>query len=204
MSLFCVLWMPLFYLFWVSVFPKDSFQVQDLWALFGGSLVAMLHFFIGDFVEADGFGFSRWLNGYIDVVCFPVLLPIGVRLLLSLSPAFGARSPSGFALLWLIPGAIVRTATWGIRHDPVHLVLVPLLWTALALGISLFIQIIRDRERMVYVIPALLGIPVLSLSAASGYWAFFSQKTLEGLLLFIITLVPLGFAVGRAISRPTG
>ena len=204
MSLFCVLWIPLFYLFWVSVFPKDSFQVQDLWALFGGSLAAMLHFFVGDFVEAGGFGFSRWLNGYIDVVCLPVLIPVGIRMLLSLVPAFGARSPAGFALLWLIPGAIVRTAAWGVRHDPIHLVLVPLLWTSLALGISLFIQIIRDRERLAFVIPALLGIPILSLSAASGYWALFSQKNLEGLLLFIITLVPLAFAVGRAISRPTG
>jgi hypothetical protein len=39
---------------------------------------------------------------------------------------------------------------------------------------------------------AILAVPAL---AAASYWAFFSQKTALGFLLFLVTLVPAGASI---------
>ncbi|MDR0731669.1 MAG: hypothetical protein LBF63_08370, partial [Treponema sp.] len=63
MSLFCLLWLPLFYLFWRSVSPAGESGYGGVWALLLGSVAAIFQFFYGAFIQAGGFGLSRWLSG---------------------------------------------------------------------------------------------------------------------------------------------
>jgi hypothetical protein len=201
MTLFCFLWMPLFYLFWSSVAPVNNASSGGVWALLLGSVVALVQFFLGSFVNAGGFGFSRWVSACIDVVSLPAALPFIVSLLFFLFRVFSLSDDlTNFALLWLIPGAVIRAVNWSARREPILLVLAPLLWTAVAVGIPFFIRIIRN----VYsykIIFALAGIAVLPFMAATTYWAFFSQKYLLGYLLFFITIAPMGISVGTAFYQ---
>ncbi|MDR0690258.1 MAG: hypothetical protein LBG08_08370 [Spirochaetaceae bacterium] len=201
MSFFCLLWIPLFYYFWISLSPEDTPRLYDFWALFLGSLTALASFFLSSLIEPGGFGFSRWLSAFIDIVCLPAIAPIFIGFLLSLTPLIPAGgSSANFALLWLIPVAVMRTITWGVRKDPLHLVLVPLLWTALVTGISLLLRLLRNRRRWV-VFPALIGLILLPLAAATSYWAFFSQKFYLGLLFLILSLIPMGIRVTLVFLR---
>ncbi|MFP3088750.1 hypothetical protein LQZ21_00305 [Treponema sp. TIM-1] len=200
MSLFCLLWIPLFYLFWISLSPEDAPRLYDFWALFLGSLTALASFFLGPLIDPGGFGFSRWLSAYIDIVCFPVIFPIIIGFLLSLTPLSpGCGNSAKFVLLWLIPGAVMRTITWGVRKDPLHLVLVPLLWSALAAGIFFFLTFLRNRGK-VFVFSLIIGFLLLPAAVAASYWAFFSQKLYLGLLFLIIALIPLGIRVSSFFS----
>jgi hypothetical protein len=193
MSLFCLLLIPLFYLFWISLSPEESPRIYDFWALFLGSLTALVSFFLGPLIDPGGFGFSRWLSAFIDMVCLPVIFPVMIGFLLSLTPLSpGCGNSANFALLWLIPVAVMRTITWGVRKDPLHLVLVPLLWSALTAGIFFFLTLLRKRKGM---FPLLLGLLLLPGIAAASYWAFFSQKFYLGLLFLILSLIPMGIRI---------
>jgi hypothetical protein len=191
MSFFCLLWIPFFYLFWISLSPEDAPRPYEFWALFLGSLTALASFFLGPLIEPGGFGFSRWLSAFIDTVGLPVLFALLIGFLLSRIPLLsGGVSLVNFALLWLIPVALMRTITWGIRKDPLHLVLVPLLWTALATGIPVLLRLLPGRRGIKF-FPLLAALVFLPLTAATSYWAFFSQKFYPGLFFLIITLSPL-------------
>jgi hypothetical protein len=197
MSFFCLLWIPLFYLFWVSLFPEDTPGLYEVAALFLGSLTALVSFFFGPLIKAEGFGFSRWLNAYIDIVSLPVIIPILIGLALSLLPFFPkGGSPANFALLWLIPVAVMRTTTWGVRKDPLNLVLVPLLWSVLATGLPLLFQFFRD-SRGGLVFSVIIGLVLVPLAAAASYWAFFSQIFYLGFVFLLISLIPLGMRIIR-------
>jgi hypothetical protein len=183
--------MPLFYLFRRSITNSEGGTGAVL-ALLLGSLAAIFQFFFGSLAGPGGFGFSRWISGFVDIVSLPVLVPLIVCLffilfrLLSGPPDF-----VNFTLLWFIPVAALRALSWSAQNDPVLLVLVPLLWTAIALGIPFFIDLISAHSRLLVIIPAALAILAIPVLAAAVYWAFFSQKTLLGFLLFFITLAPM-------------
>ncbi|MDR2758432.1 MAG: hypothetical protein LBB78_03535 [Spirochaetaceae bacterium] len=195
MSLFCLLWIPLFYLFWASLSPENAPRPYDFWALFLGSLTALGSFFLGPLIDPGGFGFSRWLSAYIDIVCLPVIFPIIIGSLLSLTPLFpGGGSSANFSLLWLIPVAVMRTITWGVRKDPLHLVLVPLLWSALAVGIFMLLKLLWSRKGK-FIFPIIIGLLLLPVTAAASYWAFFSQKFYLSLFFLIISLIPMGIRI---------
>jgi len=190
MSLFCLLWMPLFYLFWRSV-TGNTTASGGVWALLAGSVIALIQFFLGSFVDPGGFGLSRWMSGCIDIVVLPALLPLLVYLfLVSFRIITGTFDFANFALLWLIPLAAIRTVNWSSLNDPILLVFVPLLWTAIAVGIPFFINIIQN-SRIYIIIPASLGILVIPFAAASSYWAFFSQKSLLGFLFLLTAAIPM-------------
>ncbi|GHU18212.1 hypothetical protein FACS1894163_09970 [Spirochaetia bacterium] len=138
MSLFCILWTPLFYLFRRSVSPVAS--AGGRWALLLGSIMALAQFFLGALVSPGGFGISRWVSGCIDIVALPVLLPllvylalIGLRIISADTPEF-----ADFALLALIPNGVLRAISWSVPGDPILLVLVPLL--------SLFLKILSHTD----------------------------------------------------------
>ena len=190
MSLFCMLWVPLFYLFRRSVAGEGG--SGGVWALLLGSLTAIFQFSFGYTVNPGGFGFSRWLSGFIDIVSLPALVPILVYAILILFKYFsGNINFESFALLWIIPVAALRAVSWSSLNDPILLVMVPLLWTAVAVGIPFFIKCIVTRFRWYVVIPSALCILALPLSAASAYWAFFTQQESLGFLLFFAALIPL-------------
>ena len=194
MTFFCILWIPLFYLFWHSLSRKNM-GFSGVWALLLGSIVALVQFFFGNFINPGGFGLSRWISGLVDIVVLPALLPFFIYLVFVIVSFF--RIPSSpadfvnFGLLWLIPNAALRAVGWITTSDPVFLVLVPLLWTALACGIPFFIDLIKSFSRWYVVIPSLLCILLLPFLAATAWWAFYSQKTSQGLLFSIISLCPL-------------
>lgn len=202
MSLFCLLWIPLFYLFWRSV-TGNSAAAGGVWALIVGSVVALVQFFLGSLVEPGGFGFSRWLSGCIDIVTLPAVAPLVVYLILiSFKIITGTANFANFALLWLIPGAAIRAVSWSSQHDPILLILVPLLWTAIAVGIPFFIAIIQNGK-LFSIIPASLAILIIPIAAASCYWAFYSQKISLGFLLLLVAAAPMMVSMVLSFLKDT-
>ena len=192
MNVFCLLWVPLFYFFWRSL-PENE-TPGGVWAFIMGSLTGIVQFFIDPVIDPGGFGFSRWLSGFFTVT-FPVLLPIFVYILmLFLGIIKGGFDIAGFVLPWLIPGAIIKALGWIALSDPITLILVPILWTAIAVGLPFFIAFI-NFDRIIVTILASLGILMVSLASASAYWAFFSQKTLWGVVFLGTALIPMLLSV---------
>jgi hypothetical protein len=190
MSFFCLLWIPLFYLFRR---PFTSAQGDGIiWALPLGIANTVLQIYAGALVTPGGFGFFRWLSGFADIVCLPVLVPLAVCLLLIALRALPANVDiTGFILLWLIPLAALRSIRWSSPGLPVMLVLVPVLWTALGAGIPVLISFAKTRPRWYIVILSALGIAALPAVAATSWWAFYCHMKLTGYLLLTAALIPL-------------
>ena len=194
MIFFCLLWVPLFYLFRRSV--SGGRGSGGVWALLLGSITAIIQFFLGNLVSPGGFGFSRLIFGFIDVVSLPVLIPLILfALLFFLRGVSGDADFTNFTLLWLIPVAALRAIGWSSTNDPILLIIVPLLWTALAVGIPFFINWMIDNFRWYTVIASILCILVLPVLASGVYWAFFSQYTLLGFLFLVAVYIPLGLSL---------
>jgi hypothetical protein len=192
MGIFCLLWVLVFFLFRRTFAGGGG---GGVWALLLGSITAVLQFFLGYFVSPGGFGFSRWLFGFVEIVSLPVLVPLVLyALLYVLRGLSGSADFADFALLWMIPVAALRAIGWGPTNDAILLVCVPLLWTALAVGISFFINWAANNLRWYTITVSILCILLLPVSAATAYWAFFSQQTLLGFLLFFVTQIPLGLS----------
>ena len=190
MSFFCLFWTPLFYFFWCAITGSNA-SSGGVWAFLAGSVVALLHFFLGPLVDPGGFGLSRWLSAFVDIVTLPALAPFFLYLVLfGLKVIGGTANFANFALLWIIPGAIVRALSWISLHDPILLVLVPVLWTAIAVGVSFFISLMRTG-RALAIIAAILCLPIVPLAAASSYWAFYGQKTFMGFLFLTAAATPM-------------
>ena len=200
MSLFCLLWVPLFYLLRRSITGAGS--SGGVWALLMGSITAIIQFFLGNLVSPGGFGFSRWLFGFIDIVSLPVLIPLLLCLLIFIGRGFSGEADFfNFALLWMIPVAALRAISWGSRSDPILLIMVPLLWTALAVGLSFFISRMMNNFRWYTAAVSILCILILPVIAAGAYWAFFSQQTLLGFLLLFAAHIPMGLSLTFDILR---
>jgi len=192
MSFFCLLWVPFFLLLRRSLTGASG---GSIFALLFGSITAVIQFLLGDLVNPVGFGFSRWLYGFIDIVSLPVLLPVilyTIRLVFRSSS--GDADFEGFTMFWIIPVGALRALSWSAQSDPLLLVAVPLLWTALAAGIAFLIHLLMESYSTIVKIGYFLCILALPIFGALTYWAFFSQQTLLGFLFFAITHVPLGLS----------
>jgi hypothetical protein len=199
MSIFCLLWVPLFY-YLRRTMSGESNSSGSVWALLLGSIAAILQFFLGYLVSPGGFGFSRWLFGFIDLASLPVIIPMLIYLVMILFKGLSTDGDfTNFALLWLIPIGALRALGWSSGSDPILLVMVPLLWTALAAGIPFFINWMTETSNPFIAIASVLCIIVLPALAATTYWAFFSQYTLLGFSLLLVTNVPmaLSFVINR-------
>ena len=162
-----------------------------VWAILAGSIVAITQFFLGDLIDPGGFGPSRWISICIDVVTLPAMAPILVYLfLVSFRFISGEADFANFALLWLIPCAAIRALSSSYTGDPLLSALIPVLWTAIAVGVSFFIGIIQ-RGRLLVIIPSFLVIIIIPFAASCSYWAFFVQKTYWGLLFLFAALAPM-------------
>jgi len=181
--------MPLFYLFWRCVAGNNA-AAGGVWALLAGSIIALIQFFLGDLVDPGGFGFSRWVSGCVDIVVLPALAPLLVYFfLINFKIIMGTADFTNFALLWLIPGGAIRAMIWSSLGDPILLVLTPILWTAIAVGIPFFMNLILTSKRWV-IVPASLGMLIIPFTAASSYWSFYSQKTTPGFLYLMAAVIP--------------
>ena len=164
----------------------------------------MLQFFLGHIIEPGGFGFSRWMNGFIDIVALPALTPILLYLLLVvLGIIRGNIDFTNFALLWLIPAGAISAVSWSAQNDPTLLVLVPLLWTAIAVGIPFFMSLIQNSHWAVIIL-ASLGIIIIPLAAATSYWAFFSQQFILGFLFYFVASAPMKVYMVLSFIRARG
>jgi hypothetical protein len=192
--------MPLFYLFWHSIARPDAEGACGIWALILGSVVAFIQFLLGGslpdsfFISPGAFGLSRWFSVCINIVTLPAVLPLLVCFLFS---RFRPRAVNytHFAFLWLIPGAAIRAVS-SAQNDPALLVLTPILWTAIAVGVPFFMKNSAGPCTRTS-IPKTIAMAVLPFLAATAYWAFFAQKTKLGFLLLTITLIPMGISVLR-------
>ena len=200
MSFFCFLWLPLFYLFWRSVTGSIS-AAGGVWALILGSIIALVQFFLGTLIDPGDFGFSRWVSGFVEIIALPALAPIVIYFILaSLKIISGSLDFANFTLLWLIPGAAIRAVSWSSLNDPILLILVPVLWTAIAVGIPFFITLILESPRWV-IFPSSLAILCIPLAAACSYWAFYSQKASLGFLFCLTATVPMVFSLVMAYFK---
>ena len=190
MSFFCLLWLPLYYLFHRAITADNGFA-GGVWALITGTIVAMLQFFLGYIVDPVGFGFSRWINACVDIVSLPAVLPILIYLaLIGLKIISGTADFTGFTLLWLIPTGAIRALGWSHQNDPVLLVAVPVLWTAIAVGVPFFINFFKNGPVVVKFFSS-IAILFIPLAAASSYWAYFAHKLYLGSLLLSAAAVPM-------------
>ena len=192
----------MFYLFWRALRAEHS-GAGGVWALLLGTAAAIVRLFLGDFVYPGGFGPSRFISACVDIVAVPAILPILVYLILvllkALSPPYDF---AGFALIWMIPAAAVRAVEWSAGGDPVQLVLVPLLWTAIAVGISFFIGLFIRFFRWYVVIPCALGILTLPLAAAASFWALYSQLFSWSLLFLGVSAIPFLLSIALFLVSP--
>ncbi|MCL2806331.1 MAG: hypothetical protein FWD26_10370 [Treponema sp.] len=179
----------MFYLFRRAFIQSGG---SGVWALLLGSITAIIQFFLGYLVSPGGFGFTRVLFGFIDIVSLPVLIPLVLYLIILIFKRFsGDFDFANFALLWLIPVGALRALSWSSTNDPILLIMAPVLWTALAAGIPFFINLMVKRFRIFTAFLSFIGIIILPVLASMTYWAFFSQHTLIGFGLLLATHIPL-------------
>jgi len=194
MTFFCLLWVPLFYLFRRSIVGNGGTS-GSVWALLLGSITAITQFLLGYIFSPGGFGFSRWLFGFFEIVSMPVLIPFLAYFVMYIFSGFSSDADfSDFTLLWLIPTGALRALSWSSMNDPILLVMTPLLWTALAVGISFLINWMVNSYNPFFSIIAVLCMILLPITAAAAYWAFFSQYTLLGFILLAAAHVPFGLS----------
>jgi hypothetical protein len=187
MSLFCLLCIPLLYLLRRS----SGGGGESVWALPLGAAVVVVRYFTGPLVTPGGFGLSRWVSGFVDIAGLPALLPLivcGALVILRVFPR--DADYAGFALLWLVPLAAIRSINGDSPPSPLALIVVPLLWSAQALGISFFIDGMVKNPRGYIVFFATLGIAALPIAAVTSWWAFFSHQNLLGGGLLLLSVIP--------------
>jgi len=177
-------------------FAQGTGSSGGVWALLLGSITAILQFFLGNIISPGGFGLNRWLFGFIDIVSLPVIIPILIYIFMNIFRGFAGEADfTGFTLLWLIPVGGFRALSWSAMADPILLIITPLLWTALAAGISFLIEWLKNCGNVFLAILSVLCMIILPITAAGAYWAFFSQHTLIGFGLLIFTNIPLGLSL---------
>ncbi|MDR1218905.1 MAG: hypothetical protein LBK73_04770 [Treponema sp.] len=196
MSAFCLLWTPLFFLFWSALVPYKV-AVSGALAVILGSAAAILQFFFGNFIAGGAFGGERWIGVFVDLVALPALSPLLVYALFLLLRI--AKDTTGFAcfsLLWLAPSGILRAVQWGVENDPAKLLLIPVLWTSIVVCVSFFITLCRRKKTLAATVGSIMGITLIAPLAATVYWAFFSQSVLPArCALLSVTLAALAYAV---------
>jgi hypothetical protein len=194
MSLFCLLWLPLFYLFWRSGI-EDTAVTDTVWAIILGSSAALIQH-AGMLTILDEFGLKRWIYGTVNDIAIPALIP----LILSMMPVLVKKPVSSedmvsFALLYLIPHAALRSVSRNGINYPSAMVLLPILWTIIVLAIPYFAKRIALRRTIITIPFAVIGIIAVPLLAGSSYWAFFCQQTVPGFVLLGIAAIPAGIAI---------
>jgi hypothetical protein len=188
MRLFSLLWIPLFYVFWSSLGSERPLGAGGVWAVLLGSVYAALFFFLGPIIDEPGaFGQARLVSAFVDVVGAPALAPFAAFALLL--PFRVCGDWARFALLWLIPGALLGVAEWNADSDPIRLVLVPLLRTATCMGVSSCLSLIA-RRTPASIAAGLLALPAAPAAASASYWYFFCQQPLQGWMLLAASLFP--------------
>jgi len=205
MSLFCLLCIPLLYFLRRS---SDGGRPSDgglcIWALPLGAAAVVIQYFAGPLITPDGLGLSRWMSGFVDIVGLPAVLPLIVCGVLVMLRVFPPRVGfADFALLWLVPLAAIHSISGNSSPTPIPLIIVPLLWSAQAIGIPFLIDGMVKNPRHHIVFLAVVGIAAIPIAAVTSWWAFFTQRTFLGFLLLSVDLAPAVISVVMVMDRRT-
>jgi hypothetical protein len=201
MTLFCPLWMPLFYIFWLTIRPENSGS-GAFFALFTGAVSATVRFFVPNFIEPGGFGISRYISAFVDYTSVPVLFPLAVALLISrLCRGAGITDFTGFTLLAAIPSGFVCSIPGSAARDMLRMALTPLMWTAIAVAFYPLSRLlvrgtgngggVFQRAGLSLKVIAVFGFLAYSLLPPLVWWSFFSHHEVYGALLLIPALAPM-------------
>lgn len=199
MSLFCFLVVPLFIVFRHSL-RHNSFGGRKgiALAVVLGLAAALLRQAVGDLIPAGLFGFLRWFHLFMDHSALPALLPLGALLLLKrFRGSTSFAEPTDFALIWLVPVAAFRAIAWSATGDPSNLVLAPLLWLSIAVGVPLFVDVAEGEIGFRSFGAGALAV-LLPLAGTTSSWAFFVHRPLIGFLAFAATATPMVWSMTRA------
>jgi hypothetical protein len=188
MSFYCLLCIPLVFFLRQASPPGKR---HGLWALPLGCLALLVQYFLGPIIVPDGFGFSRWMSGFIDIISLPALIPFIACIVLVLLKVVPVTADyAGFSLLWLASHAVIRSIGGASSPSPISLVLVPTLWAAQAAGISFFADCIKRKPHMGLIFLSVMGIAALPIAATTSWWAFFNQQPFLGYFFLVISLFP--------------
>lgn len=179
------------YFFRRSLKNSGPFRGEHLFSVALALVVALLLEALGPLVESRGFGLSAWFHGAVDYFILPVFLPLGIWTLVKKER--GRRlsiDAVDFTLLWLVPVSIIGCIRWSVQVESLHLVLIPLLWSALAVALPFLVTLARESlgSRAFF---SVLSVILLPLVAITAYWAFFGQRILIGLLCTLLSLAPM-------------
>lgn len=189
MSFFCLLWIPVFYFYRLSI---TGVKTGKGWlALLLGCVAVLARYISGPLVPSGGLGLFRWLSGFVDIVSMPVIVPLVVALLLVKKRVFPDNmNYAGFTLLWLVPLGMYYSLDKSSLYSPLVLVLVPLLWTVQTIGMSFFISCIFKYRKWYVTVPSIMAASVIPIAACTSWWAFYAQQTPAGCLSLFISLIP--------------
>jgi hypothetical protein len=201
MSLFCLAFPIVFFLFWKSLSDEHAVSVGGIWALVLGSIFAVIHYLASPIITSGEFGLLQWMISLVDVIVFPSLIALVICLLFKLLKIFSAAiNITNFLLLWSIPFAIIRMMINSTQAEPLYLVIVPLIWMGLAVGFGFFIKMILLVSRLISVLCVMCAV-FLPFIAATAYWAFFCQNYILAYFLLGITLLPMIIHVGMLFVK---
>lgn len=206
MSLFCFFFIPALYLWRRSLHSEKKAPFPEPGVISGfclGLAAAFVRSSVGEVFVQRGFGFSSFAAQLIDGAPFDALLPIASY---SLIRRFGAsRRPfdqseaAVFALSWLTPLCAFRAVFWSSVPDPVLLMVVPVLFAALALSLPYWIGKIIDDYGTAQAAAIAVSFS-LPFAAAATTWAFNSQRLFLGALFFCLS-VAASIPALRSVAR---
>lgn len=197
MILFSVVWTPLFFLFWRSLYGRRS-GGEAAWGGITGIFIAAFRIILGPLIVPQSGLFELCLSAFIDYTSFAPLVAMTACAIL---PRF-FRCRKSFEDSTLFMFAAYFTAApayaiaWSAFLHPLHLVLPPLLWTSAALAAGVFRRIWLfphrhniPNKRFVFAALAVLTACALLCANAASYIAFFFRQPLAGALFLIPALV---------------
>ncbi len=179
------------YFFRRSLKNAGPFRGEHLFSVAVALVLGLFWDSLGPFVESRGFGLSAWFHSAVDIIGLPLLLPLGFWALVRKER--GRRlsiDAVDFTLLWLVPLSIIGCVRWSVQVEPLHLVLIPLLWSALAVSLPFLVELARENLGFKAFL-SVLGVILLPLVSITAYWAFFGQRIVIGLLCTIVSIAPM-------------
>jgi hypothetical protein len=169
--------------------------LEKICAIAIGTVYGILRFFSPNFISASGFGISRYISAYIDYAALPVIIPLIAccvfsRIQKKVFHLDWTPDWTGFIILSLIPVILVSAVRWGNEKNPLLLVLIPVLWTSLAVAVHPLFNFIYKKPSLIRPIIGTAGFVLLSLLSAAVWQQFFIQENLIAFGLLAALLAP--------------
>jgi len=165
--------------------------------LLSGLLAALVFMPLAGLSTPSPFGFTRWIHGFLIVSLVPAGLPLLLHVLLygkhREEAAIGRES---FILLFAVPIGAVHSISRDSQGGILPLVILPLLWTSLAIGVPGILRLAKSSRGFAAWLSVAAAV-LLPCVAATAYWAFFIQESLLGAGLAVLCLVPAALVLYR-------